>query len=84
MTRVEEIGRDQLRRHACERFRCKFNVPVLESRNVVVFRIVVRRPQDALVQPSVIDGGVRSDRFANLWVRSDLSLENASVDLLVV
>ena len=50
----------------------------------MVFGVIVRCPQDTLIEAGVINGSVRSDGFANLWVRSDLDMEMASVDLLVV
>ena len=81
---LEEVGRDQLWRHACEGFRRKPDLSALESGDVVMLRIVVGRAQNALVQAGVINGSVGSDRLANLWTRSDLVFQNASVDLLVV
>jgi hypothetical protein len=49
-----------------------------------MLRVVVRSLEDTLIQAGVVNRGVSSDGFANLWTRSDFKFQWASVDLLVV
>jgi hypothetical protein len=61
---LEELASDKLRTHSRKHFLVKCERAIFDRLNVVMFWVVIRSFEDALVQTSIINGCVGTTRLA--------------------